>query len=401
MFFAFQNLFRWLNWVLALILLLLHLTPKVPLVIDVAAYASVFIYNLFLTLKAAKVEQWLKKYPVILVLFDILFCTVILTAYGWRSPFTVYAFSPVVLAAYHNKIWLSFLAATLGGSGYLLSVALNGYTWAELNRTGWLDSHLVQFADFYFVALFFAYPAVLADRLRKANQALQESQTQLRELTLAQERQRIAEDIHDGVVQQIYGLRLMLEAALRQVSTDTHLSSQLLKAKNIAIKAAADLRAFIDDLFQGDMAFLSLGQLASKIINEYAGTYGLTIELDLKDYEKKLTVEAKKTVYLILQELLTNIVKHAQASKAKVVLECLAEKLFLSVTDNGVGFSSKNNEGHGLKIIAQRVQELQGTWQINSQTGKGTNVTIVIPLNQPAAKQSSDKAGTDLNKLTH
>jgi len=292
-FFAFQNLFRWLNWLLAVVLLYFHLTPKKPLLVDTAAYGGVFVYNLIFTVWAGKIEQWLKKRPAI-VFIDVIFCTAILTAYGWRSPFTVYAFSPVVLAAYLNNIGLSFFVATLSGAGYLLSVAINGYTWLEMSREGWLDSHLVQFADFYFVALFFSYPAALAQRLQEANKALKESQAQARELALVKERQRIAGDIHDGVMQQLYGLSLLLEGALKQIKAMPSLQDLLTKAHRIAVKTAQDLKVVVDDLFQDDLALLPLGKLAYKIVNEYAATYGLTIELDLKGYEKKFARKAKK-----------------------------------------------------------------------------------------------------------
>lgn len=311
---------------------------------------------------------------------DIIFCTAILTVYGWRSPFTVYAFSSVVLAAYHNKISWSFLIAALGAAGYVLSVAINGYTWAQLSRLGWLDSHLFQIFDYFFVALFFSYPAALADRLQKANQQLQASQKQIQDLTLAKERQRIAADIHDGIMQQIYGLRLLLEAVIKEHSANKELKEQLTKAKELTVKTASDLRVVIEDLFQDNLAVLPLGKLAYKIVNEYAGTYGLTIELDLKNYDKKLNNNSKKEVYLILQEALTNIVKHAQAKKVKVVMESVADKLFISVADDGVGFDAAVQSGHGLETIEQRVNRLGGSWRISSQANQGTTLTVVIPL---------------------
>lgn len=377
-FFAFQNLFRWLNWVLAVVLLCFHLTPKVPLIINAAAYSSIFVYNLIFTVWSAKIERWLKKQPAI-VFVDVIFCTAILTAYGWRSPFTVYAFSPVVLAAYLNNVGFSFLIATLSAGGYLLSVAINGYTWLEMSRAGWLDSHLVQFADFYFVALFFSYPAALAQRLQETNKVLKENQAQARELALVKERQRIASDIHDGVIQQVYGLRLLLESALQQSKPTQFLYSLLEKAHSIAVRTAQDLRVVVDDLFQDDLALLPLGKLAYKIVNEYAATYGLTVDLDLKDYKKKLSPESKKAVYLILQEALNNIIKHAQAKKVKVVMETLRDKLYISVIDDGIGFKKPKN-GRGLKTIEQRVEQLGGSWQLISAPGKGTRLNLVFPL---------------------
>jgi hypothetical protein len=95
--FLFLNLYRWINWVLALLLLFLGATPEVPLFTTIVIYAAVFIYNGFFTLFARQVEAALRRLPALLVL-DGLFCFLLLLPYGWGSPFYVYSFSPVMLA---------------------------------------------------------------------------------------------------------------------------------------------------------------------------------------------------------------------------------------------------------------------------------------------------------------
>src|SRR3990172_7458722 len=80
-FFVFLNSYRWLNWVLAVLLLYVGATPKMPTAVTIAVYASVFLYNCTFTIWSAKVESALRKFPPLL-LGDILFCFLLLLVYG-------------------------------------------------------------------------------------------------------------------------------------------------------------------------------------------------------------------------------------------------------------------------------------------------------------------------------
>lgn len=101
-FFLFLNLFRWLNWALALLLLYLGAIPKTAPLLIFAVYLAVLLYNSIFSIWPHQVRGALQKYPFLLA-GDILFCWLLLVAFGWGSPFYVYSFSPVMLAGYLFK----------------------------------------------------------------------------------------------------------------------------------------------------------------------------------------------------------------------------------------------------------------------------------------------------------
>jgi NarL family two-component system sensor histidine kinase YdfH len=221
----------------------------------------------------------------------------------------------------------------------------------------------------------------LASELEAANRQLAEYAAQVENLTIMNERQRIARELHDTLSQGLAGIILQLEA------TEAHLHRERIeKAKSIVAEAMAQARDTlagarnaIDDLRQ-----TSLDDLDSALRLE---TSRFTNATDIPcSYKADQTLPLPDTVQEALirsvAEALTNIAQHAQAKQVAVTLSKADEHLLVSVQDNGQGFDpSAIPSGHyGILGIRERVRLINGSVNIQSEIGKGTKVEVKFPL---------------------
>lgn len=546
-FLVFVNSFRWLTWLLAVVLTLLKVTPKFPWEWTLALYSLVFLYNLAFTFFPARIESWLRRWPP-LILLDVAFCTFLLGVYGWRSPFTIYSFSPVLLGGYLWQITGGFIIAALMGVGYLLVEPINGYSWAELKRLDYMDSHIAHFFNYFLVAVFFSYPTYLWLKLDKTNKGLKDARSKLetfnrrlatlqdvnvaiqesleldeilekiagslvkhlgfdrasvglatsakkssiewllsmpnkhfcnelqkasdssffkrllwdnkplgevdieegeplvdvlgsrklaafplikgdqrlgillvdnsfsgkkidnddleilrlfahqasvavnnaqsyrqsQEARLIEERNRIASEMHDNVIQSLYGMRLMLEACLRDSVATPQLAKRLKEVLSISADILEELRSTIDNLYEMRIGKQRLTHLAKEQARKFAGSGDLQISVSVKGTEPDLPASFKKDLYLIIQEIISNIVKHAQATKVRVFIEFSPEEIGVRISDDGIGFhpSAVTDEGRagvGLRTISSRLEKLGGKISFESAGDRGTKVVICVP----------------------
>ena len=109
------------------------------------------------------------------------------------------------------------------------------------------------------------------------------------------------------------------------------------------------------------------------------------LTIDVQDYglEERLDNSLEITIFRMIQELITNSIKHAQASEIHISLTNHDSLLNIIIEDNGKGFNPKktrNKDGIGLRSIEKRVEHLEGTFEIDSTKGKGTNIIINLPI---------------------
>jgi signal transduction histidine kinase len=368
------------NWFLVLVLLYFKAVRAPSLEIVVVTYSAVFIYNTIFTIWPGQIESLLRRRPYLIVV-DCLFCVSLIFAYGWGSPFYVYSFSPVMLAGYLFNLPGGFAAAAIGAIGYQLSIAINGKIWADIVRMGEIDTHLFQMFDYFLVAIFFSYPAVLAESLRRANEELRNTQAKIERLVLAQERQRIAEDMHDNVTQSLLGVNLLLDASMAKNQNDPKLNRELSLAKEAAVKAMGDMREAVDDLFKERLDRLTASEIVEQVLSKACETHDLDASLNTSGKERELSADTKKALYLIIQESITNILKHAKATAVAIGMVFTPEGLQLEISDNGCGFDYEAKKaGNGLDTVSRRLMKLKGTIEISSSPEAGTRIVIRLPL---------------------
>ena len=199
------------------------------------------------------------------------------------------------------------------------------------------------------------------------------------ELLIAADRDRIARDLHDLVIQRLYATGLQLQAARRG---DTAAMEAAIAAGvrdlDVSIR---DLRATIFELGRGLSG--SLGDAARALVEEYAATLGFLPALRLSGpVDTALTESVADEVLLVLREALSNIARHAQASAAQVELTASAAWFMLRVTDNGKGMPADSGGASGLRNAMRRAEALGGVMRTGSVTPHGTSLVWLVPASR-------------------
>lgn len=191
------------------------------------------------------------------------------------------------------------------------------------------------------------------------------------------ERQRIAEDLHDD----LGGLMATINLHLENVGSENN-PKALDKTKTLLGEAYEKIRSISHVKNAGVMAskglLVAVNDMAAKV------TASNRIHIEVIDYglNEHLENSLELSLFRIIQELITNIIKHAEATKATIQLTQHSQNLNIIVEDNGKGFDSKNlkETGIGLQNIKKRVTHLNGKLTIDSTLGKGATILIDIPL---------------------
>ena len=213
---------------------------------------------------------------------------------------------------------------------------------------------------------------------------------QARRLAVLEERQRLARELHDSVSQVLYGIGLgartsqaLIDRAAIAPELKSHLAEPQAYVLSLAEAGLAEMRALIFELRPESLE--REGLVAA--LNRQAAAARVRHKLDVRTefcQEPTLFFEAKEVLYRIAQEALSNVAKHAQASRVQLRLRCEPEGIILEVEDNGVGFDPQREyPGHlGLHSMRERAARLEGRLKIDSLPGDGTHLRVWIPLDQ-------------------
>ncbi len=231
---------------------------------------------------------------------------------------------------------------------------------------------------------------------KQAEQALQEYQQKLKSLvsqltiTEERERRRIAADLHDHIGHSLALARMQLKGILE---TQSELEKNLLvkDISNVLLKALQDTRSLIFELSSPSMNEIGLAAAISEWLEEQiAKRYDLEIEFIENigdDHRNTLDENVRALLFRNVQELLANVVKHARANKVLVYITEDDARVKIVVEDDGVGFDpdtgatkNKQNDCFGLFSIRERMTGLGGSFDIQSEPGKGCRVVLTVPV---------------------
>jgi len=224
------------------------------------------------------------------------------------------------------------------------------------------------------------------------NQMIQQLKTKTKELELEKskslrslidgqevERQRLSRELHDSLGQLLIGLKLRYENCLNQskIKTTTVYDLGLLFDKTIE-----ETRRISNNLMPAALSEFGLITAIRNICNEISEASKIDVQYDVKGSGKQLDLEIKIYLFRIIQEALTNILKHSKAQKASIKINFENEAILINIKDDGIGFDVsriKPLNSNGLNNIRDRVSLLSGEFNINSEISKGTVITIKIP----------------------
>jgi signal transduction histidine kinase len=292
-------------------------------------------------------------------------------------------------------------------SGVLLYVLLvlnlgflNNWNWSHLSI-----SLLSLFPAFVFVAVFSLTYRILdiqkerAERLlrhlEESNAELEEAHRQLQsyaheveELTIVRERTRMAREIHDTLGHYLSILTIQLETISKLQERDpARAAIEVAEARRVASQSMQEVRNAIAALRPTSIATLSLTQAISQLGSEFEqSATETTLTLDLDTQLPPISPDLQVSLYRAVQEALTNVRRHAHASKVLVRLRYEDGLLELVVLDNGSGASSDDtdnqSDGFGLIGIRERIELLGGqvTYSPTEQTGYRVTIKVRVPL---------------------
>ncbi|OKK04325.1 histidine kinase [Streptomyces sp. CB03234] len=199
----------------------------------------------------------------------------------------------------------------------------------------------------------------------------------------ADERERMARDIHDTLAQGFASIVVLAEAARAGLASDPARSGRQLRSiESTARENLAEARELVGSAQQyGGTAAGSVAPTLRRILDRFAEDTGLTVAADLTDVG--CDQHTRIALLRCTQESLANVRKHAHASTVGVVLARRPYGVELEVTDDGTGFVPEESTGFGLDGMRKRLAELGGRLTVTSSVGDGTRVLAVIPLETP------------------
>ena len=211
---------------------------------------------------------------------------------------------------------------------------------------------------------------------------------QVQLLAIVEERERISRDLHDGIIQAIYGVALSLEDVPSMMSSDPGEASarvdHAIDSLNLAIR---EIRNFIlglrSELLHGADVVAGMATLAE----EFSTSSAADVELDLAidpDVIAGLSMTHRVQLLQMAREALSNAARHAYATTIRLSIQADEGVLRLTVHDDGIGFDAQADPpaGHlGLANLRQRATALGGDMTIDSSPGQGTRLVITVPIN--------------------
>lgn len=276
----------------------------------------------------------------------------------------------------------AILAAGLGAAAITVGGSLREGGQAELFLTNTISSLAV-----WAVAVVMAVltPRALAQRDERAalRAELKSARLELAEVYqrqgAAEERERLAREIHDTLAQGFASIIVLAEAARSQLAVDTARSAQQLQSiEQTARENLAEARVLVGSAPSSGVAAGSVAATLRRTLDRFTEDTGLTVSAELAD----IACDQPTRIALLrcTQESLANIRKHAAATTVGVVLTEQPGAAELEITDDGRGFVVRDSRGFGLDGMRRRLAEFGGDLHVTSSVGDGTRVLATIPL---------------------
>ena len=213
-------------------------------------------------------------------------------------------------------------------------------------------------------------------------------QQQQQALAVTHDRDRLARELHDGLAQDLAGLRLRMSVWHKLIETDpARLHLEVDTVRDLLSGNIREVRRAIYALRPLALDELDFFSALRQFVNDFGSQTQLRIELCVKGAPERLPALFEPVIFRIIQEALNNIGKHAQARDVHIELDLQApDRLTLTIGDDGRGFDPATlveaaAYGHlGLVQMRGRVRDLRGQFRLASQPGSGTEITVALPI---------------------
>jgi two-component system sensor histidine kinase DegS len=203
------------------------------------------------------------------------------------------------------------------------------------------------------------------------------------------ERDRIAKDMHDNLIQPLFSMLLMIEVASKKIKDDPDKATEILQELRERMQQSIqEARETIISLYPKSLSEEGLLSALENLISEMRNTER-NLKLEADSLPSSIPIEVENAILRIVQEACSNAIRHGNAKNIIVKIGSDSEKIFLSITDDGSGFDVSEIKKHlspsehmGITSIMSRVKSLGGEIDIESVPSKGTQVRVILPVNQ-------------------
>src|SRR5919206_5212 len=206
-----------------------------------------------------------------------------------------------------------------------------------------------------------------------------------RELTVVEERNRLARELHDAVNQTLFSVSLTADAAALLVDSEPERAKEQLHEVRELVRAAMDeMRSLIFELRPGDVGSDGLAVTLQKHVDVLRRVHGVDIELSLDGVE--VEPELEREVFRVTQEAIGNALKHAAPEHVRVKARREGRRLVVTVEDDGSGFDPKGAQARrhlGLISMRERAEAIGGALHVRSKPGEGTTVELEVDDPRP------------------
>jgi signal transduction histidine kinase len=208
-----------------------------------------------------------------------------------------------------------------------------------------------------------------------------------RELSVTEERNRLARELHDSMSQQLFSLVLTAETALNLVRTDPERAEgELRTVKELARATMAELRSLIFELRPATLAAEGLVATVRHHAEVLGRVHGVPVEVSVAG-ARRLDPARELALHRVVQEALHNALQHAAASRVAVDLDLAGDPLTVTVADDGIGFDPDapglRSRRLGLTSMRERARALGGSLVLDTAPGRGTTVRLRVPAEPP------------------
>ncbi|HSV85095.1 MAG TPA: PAS domain S-box protein [Levilinea sp.] len=260
-----------------------------------------------------------------------------------------------------------------------------GFCALEHSRPAFFTDELVQWAEALTSQAAIAIQnAWLFEQVREGRERLQALSRRLVEVQES-ERRYISRELHDEAGQTLASLMMGLHLVEREAGDLPVIVEHCRQLKTIANNVMEDIHRLAIDLRPASLDHLGLIPALQQHVEKVSDLQKLTIEFHSNEQVERLSGEVETAIYRIVQEALTNIVRHASATRADVLLDWHRDKLIVIVEDNGIGFDPQEHPINHLGTLGmrERADMLGGTLTIESTSGKGTTIYLEVPYAHP------------------
>ncbi|MDX2216055.1 MAG: sensor histidine kinase [Oculatellaceae cyanobacterium bins.114] len=219
------------------------------------------------------------------------------------------------------------------------------------------------------------------EQLMLANEQLRQYALRIEDQAALQERNRIAREIHDSLGHALTAQSIQLENALMYLDTRPAQSqTYLINAKELGSQALREVRQSVAKLRSNPLQGKPLEESIVALMQDFYTMSGIQPEYTITLHEKP-SQEIGSAFYRILQEALTNIQKHSEATEVSIDLFTSSDLIHLQICDNGLGFDpAQNTTGFGLQSMQERATALGGQFRLDSHPGAGCQILVSVPL---------------------